>query len=168
MGKPRVNGIRCPFCSRLLIELDESGCFADGAEPTPCAHFVAMIADGEWHGAADAAPIARVGRTLEHLLSGEGVSIASVLRGLGPALENPRALLIRARNDGGLDWGAFASRIPGAVEIANTWDGGSGGMSGASSFVFLPVRGRKGLIKRFVRAEHALQAQRPLAEASNA
>jgi hypothetical protein len=168
MGTPRVNGIRCPFCSRLLIELDESGCFADGAEPTPCAHFVAMIADGEWHGAADAAPIARVGRTLEDLFSGDGVSIASVLRGLGPALENPRALLIRARNDGGLDWGAFASRIPGAVEIANTWDGGSGGMSGASSFVFLPVRGRKGLIKRFVRAEHALQAQRPLAEASNA
>jgi hypothetical protein len=167
MGKPRVNGIRCPFCSRLLIELDESGCFADDAELTPCAHFVAMIADGEWHGAADAAPVARVGRTLADLLSGEGVSMASVLRGVGSTLKNPRALLAKARNDGCLDWGAFALHIPGAVEVANTWDGGSVGMNGTSSFVFLPARGRRGLIKRFVRAEHALQAQRPLADASD-
>jgi hypothetical protein len=168
MGKPRVKGIRCPFCSRILIELDESGCFADGAEPTPCAHFVAMIADGEWHGTADAAPVARVGRILEDLLSSEGVSMASVLRGLGSTLKNPRALLVEARNDGCLDWAAFALRIPGAVEVANTWDGGSAGMNGTSSFVFLPVRGRRGLVKRFVRAERALQAQRPLADASDA
>jgi hypothetical protein len=167
MGQPRGHGVRCPFCSRLLIELDESGCFEDGAEPTPCPHFVAMVADGEWHGAADAAPFARVGRTLEDLLSGEEVSIASVLRGLGSTLENPRALLTKARNDGCLDWRAFALRIPGAVEVATTWDGGGIGMNGASSFVFLPVRGRRGLIKRFARAERALRALRPLADASD-
>jgi hypothetical protein len=167
MGRPRVKGIRCPFCSRLLIELDESGSFADGAESTPCAHFLAMIADGEWNGAADAAPVARLGRILENLLSNEEVSIASVLRGLDSTLENPRALLTNARNDGFLDWRAFALRIPGAVEVANTWDGGGIGMNGASSFVFLPVRGRRGLTTRVVRAEQALQALRPLADASD-
>lgn len=165
MGRRRVKSIRCPFCSRLLIELDESGCFADGAESTPCAHFLAMIADGEWNGAADAAPVARLGRTLENLLWDEEVSIASVLRGLGSTLENPRALLTNARHDGGLDWRAFALRVPGVVEVANTWDGGGLGLSGNSSFVFLPVRGRRGLIKRVVRAEQALHALRPPADA---
>ena len=167
MGKPRVNGIRCPFCSWLLIELDESGCFADGAESTPCAHFIAMIADGEWNGQRDAAPIARVGRILADLLADDGVSQAAVLRCLGATLRNPGALLRDIRSEGYLDWRAFALRVPGVVEVANTWDGGGLGMSGNSSFVFLPVRGRRGLIRRFAVAEQALQALRPPVDASD-
>jgi len=125
-----------------------------------------MIADGEWHGHRDAAPIARVGRILDDLLSGDEISIAGVLRCLGATLVNPRTLLRAARNDGCLHWRAFALRIPGAVEVANTWDGGGLGMSGSSSFVFLPMRGRAALMKRFAQAEQGLQALQPVGGAS--
>ena len=47
MPRRRLTGISCPVCSKLVLALDESGCMLDGAEMTPCRHYIGMAIGGD-------------------------------------------------------------------------------------------------------------------------
>lgn len=162
MPRRRSDGISCPVCSKLVLPLDESGCMLDGFEMTPCRHYIGMAIDGDVPdmqvGFKD---LSRAMRLLRSYLEEDEPDEGALAAALADHVPDPAALLTAVEHVGELRAEDWVACLPEVEPTGNSWDGGSPGGSGTSSFLFASAPNQRKLVKRLAGICEAVERLAP-------
>ena len=149
MPRRRLIGISCPVCSKLVLPLDESGCMLDGAEMTPCRHYIGMAIDGDVpEMRASFKDLSRAMELIRDYMEADEPDEGALAAALADHVPDPAALLKAVEDAGELraeDW--FAC-LPEVESVGNSWDGGACACNGTSCFLFASAPNQRKLVKR--------------------
>ena len=149
MPRRRLTGISCPVCSKLVLALDESGCMLDGAEMTPCRHYIGMAIGGDVpEMRASFKDLSRAMRLLRSYTEADARDEGALAAALADHVPDPAALLKAVEDVGELRAEGWVACLPEVESVGNSWDGGACAYSGKSCFLFASAPNQRKLVKR--------------------